>query len=234
MAPSDDDHVLFARMDTLMAARRRWRDPEETISMLARRLHGPAKTLSIALNRVTRQNILRYVNGHRIAAGRASMQKGASETEAMLDAGFLTKFNFNREFRRITGKTPATSVARAMHRAVFAVIASFFAKPFQNHQIPLITLPVGGVAEWSNAPVLKTDVGGSLPWVRIPPPPPLALTKAFSRSGCGRIFPLFSEVMRVGLLTGAVSKRPESVLSGPIFSRPVAFAVLVNFPQPTE
>ena len=30
----------------------------------------------------------------------------------------------------------------------------------------------GGVAEWLNAPVLKTDVGESLPWVRIPPPPP--------------------------------------------------------------
>lgn len=32
--------------------------------------------------------------------------------------------------------------------------------------------PVGGVAEWSIAPVLKTDAGGTLPWVRIPPPPP--------------------------------------------------------------
>ena len=33
----------------------------------------------------------------------------------------------------------------------------------------------GGVAEWLNAPVLKTDVGESLPWVRIPPPPPYFL-----------------------------------------------------------
>ena len=29
------------------------------------------------------------------------------------------------------------------------------------------------MAEWLNAPVLKTDVGESLPWVRIPPPPPI-------------------------------------------------------------
>ena len=36
---------------------------------------------------------------------------------------------------------------------------------------------VGGVAEWLNAPVLKTDVGESLPWVRIPPPPPLIRNK---------------------------------------------------------
>ena len=36
---------------------------------------------------------------------------------------------------------------------------------------------VGGVAEWLNAPVLKTDVGESLPWVRIPPPPPPTFIK---------------------------------------------------------
>ena len=33
---------------------------------------------------------------------------------------------------------------------------------------------VGGVAEWSNAPVLKTDEGESPPRVRIPVPPPSA------------------------------------------------------------
>ena len=31
------------------------------------------------------------------------------------------------------------------------------------------------MAEWSNAPVLKTGVRESVPWVRIPPPPPLFL-----------------------------------------------------------
>jgi hypothetical protein len=37
---------------------------------------------------------------------------------------------------------------------------------------------VGGVAEWSNAPVLKTDEGESPPRVRIPVPPPLAFAAA--------------------------------------------------------
>ena len=32
---------------------------------------------------------------------------------------------------------------------------------------------IGGVAEWLNAPVLKTGKGESLSRVRIPPPPPL-------------------------------------------------------------
>ena len=62
-------------------------------------------------------------------------------------------------------------------------------------------------------------MGGSPPWVRIPPLPPLALAKPFSRSGCGRIFPLFSRVMRVGLLTGPRPERRTRVLSGPIFSK---------------
>ena len=45
--------------------------------------------------------------------------------------------------------------------------------PLITSQKPNNQTSVGGVAEWLNAPVLKTDVGESLPWVRIPPPPPL-------------------------------------------------------------
>ena len=33
----------------------------------------------------------------------------------------------------------------------------------------------GWVAEWFKAPVLKTGVGASPPWVRIPPHPPAAI-----------------------------------------------------------
>ncbi len=62
-------------------------------------------------------------------------------------------------------------------------------------------------------------------------PPPLAPTKAFSRSGCGWIFSLFSRVMRERLSTGLVAGMPESVLSGPIFSGPDDCADLVNFPK---
>ena len=64
--------------------------------------------------------------------------------------------------------------------------------------------------------------------VRIPAPPPLALAKAFSRSGGGRIFSLFSRVMRVRLITGPCAKRPGSGLPGPIFSEPDDFVGLVN------
>jgi len=66
------------------------------------------------------------------------------------------------------------------------------------------------------------------------PAPPLALAKAFSRSGSGRVFSLFSRVMRVGLSTGLCAMKAGSVLSGPVFSRPHDFADLVNFFQHLE
>ena len=64
--------------------------------------------------------------------------------------------------------------------------------------------------------------------MRVPFHPPLTLAKAFSRSGCGRIFPLYSRVMREGLFTGLGARRPEYVLSGQILSVPVDFDDLVN------
>ena len=52
---------------------------------------------------------------------------------------------------------------------------NFLLNPLITSQKPNTHSSVGGVAEWLNAPVLKTDVGESLPWVRIPPPPPYNL-----------------------------------------------------------
>ena len=52
---------------------------------------------------------------------------------------------------------------------------------------------VGGVAEWLNAPVLKTDVGESLPWVRIPPPPPLSPLRTSDSALTGTDFSVLSK-----------------------------------------
>ncbi len=40
-------------------------------------------------------------------------------------------------------------------------------------QFAEVSQSFGGVAERLNAPVLKTGMGESPSWVRIPPPPPL-------------------------------------------------------------
>ena len=52
----------------------------------------------------------------------------------------------------------------------------------------------------------SNGLAGGEGWIRVAFPPPLALAKAFSRSGCGRIFSLFSRVMREGLSTGPCAR----------------------------
>ncbi len=80
--------------------------PDLTLAQLARPLSVPTKRLSVAVNLVTGDNISRYVNAHRIRAACDRLHTGATATEAMLESGFITKSNFNREFRRVTGQTP--------------------------------------------------------------------------------------------------------------------------------
>lgn len=41
--------------------------------------------------------------------------------------------------------------------------------------VPLTYPCIGGVLEWSNRTVSKTVVRATVPWVRIPPPPPFSL-----------------------------------------------------------
>ncbi|NBB98329.1 MAG: helix-turn-helix domain-containing protein [Alphaproteobacteria bacterium] len=106
-----------------MQMRGPWRDPDLSLAQLARRLSVLAKRLSVAVNLVTGDNILRYVNGCRVQAACAALQRGASVTEAMLDTGFLARSNVNREFRRVTGQTPTAWRAglRPFRRSAFAV-----------------------------------------------------------------------------------------------------------------
>ena len=81
---------------------------------------------------------------------------------------------------------------------------------------------LGEVAEWSNALVLKTSEGASLPWVRIPPSPPLTPENPFSVCSRSQIFLLFSKVIAYGLLSAFLAVWVEMVLYPPIFSKAVA------------
>ena len=103
---SEEDTQIIDRLDALMEQGRLYLDPDFTLIRLARRLGLPVKTLSSAINRVSGGNVSRYINARRIKAACAALEQGDSVTEAMLSAGFNTKSNFNREFLRITGKTP--------------------------------------------------------------------------------------------------------------------------------
>jgi AraC-like DNA-binding protein len=105
-AISDQDVQIVQRLDALMAARTPYLDPDLTLVQLSRKLVVPAKQLSGAINRVTGGNVSRYINNARIKTAQDLMTQGKSVTEAMLDSGFNTKSNFNREFLRFAGRNP--------------------------------------------------------------------------------------------------------------------------------
>lgn len=116
IAPSEtdraEDSAILARLDTLLEREQACRDPDLTLFRLGRRLHLPEKRLSLAVNRTTGGNVSRYVNAARIRHACALLDGGASITQAMLDSGFNTKSNFNREFQRILNCAPSQYRAR--------------------------------------------------------------------------------------------------------------------------
>lgn len=104
---TDEDKAIVARLDALMASDQPYLNPDLTLSQLSRKLRVPVKQLSGAINRVTGENVSRYINAARITAAQTALRDGENVTQAMFSAGFNTKSNFNREFLRVTGKSPS-------------------------------------------------------------------------------------------------------------------------------
>jgi len=102
-----EDKETLAAVQTLMETRHIYRDVDLNLDRLARKTGIPARQISTAINRATGKNVSQYVNDHRIAEACSLLTDTAKPvTEIMFDVGFLTKSNFNREFRRVTDRTP--------------------------------------------------------------------------------------------------------------------------------
>jgi AraC-like DNA-binding protein len=109
VAPADieDDAQLMSRLKALLEERELYLDPDLTLARLSKRLGVPAKQLSTTINRATGENVSRYINSYRIGRARERLAAGETVTVAMLESGFNTKSNFNREFLRVVGSTPS-------------------------------------------------------------------------------------------------------------------------------
>jgi AraC-like DNA-binding protein len=108
---SDQDVEIVGKLDALMTTQQLYLNSDLTLSLLSRRLLVPAKQLSSAINRSTGGNVSRYINAARIKAAQDRLLAGESITNAMLSSGFNTKSNFNREFLRVSGKSPSDWLA---------------------------------------------------------------------------------------------------------------------------
>lgn len=101
------DKDTMAAIQSLLEAKRVYRDPDLNLDRLARKAGIPARQISTAINRTTAKNVSQYVNEFRVAEACSLLEKTKRPvTDIMFEVGFQTKSNFNREFRRVTDMTP--------------------------------------------------------------------------------------------------------------------------------
>ncbi|KAA3665958.1 helix-turn-helix domain-containing protein [Pectobacterium carotovorum] len=111
---TDDEHQLAKTLDDFIRTHALYTDPSMTLQRLSRRIGIPLRRLSETINRVHGRNFSQVMNEYRIEeAKRLLSQTDARITDIMLESGFQTKSNFNREFLRLTGMSP--SVWRSQH-----------------------------------------------------------------------------------------------------------------------
>lgn len=104
-----DDRALLQRLVLLMKTKKPYLDANINIARIGRQLNVPARAVSVAVNRCLGQNFSQYINHHRIQeACRLLLETDLPVTDIQFEAGFQTKSNFNREFRRATGVSPST------------------------------------------------------------------------------------------------------------------------------
>lgn len=108
------EKALLSLMDPDVLA-----DEALTITRLARRLRVPARQLSQAINRVHKSSFSDLLNDQRIRLCEQIMHEDSDRSliDIMLDAGYVTKSNFYRQFSKRTGLTPAAYRANLKQEA---------------------------------------------------------------------------------------------------------------------
>ncbi|MEC5318421.1 AraC family transcriptional regulator [Brenneria populi subsp. brevivirga] len=105
---SGEDLELADKLEQFIRANHLYTDANMTLQRLARRMGIPARHISEAINRVYGRNISQVMNRYRLdEVKRLLSQTDSRITDIMLDCGFQTKSNFNREFLKETGMTPS-------------------------------------------------------------------------------------------------------------------------------
>jgi AraC-like DNA-binding protein len=108
MEATAEDRAILARVEAALEDRELYKSEDLSLAKLARRTGLSVRDVSSAINRATGLNVSQFVNNRRVAeACRLLRESERTVTQIMLDVGFSTKSNFNREFRRVTGMSPA-------------------------------------------------------------------------------------------------------------------------------
>jgi AraC-like DNA-binding protein len=104
---SEEDRAIAVALDALMEKNALYRDMELNLVRLARKLGKTTRAVSRAVNRCHGVSVSQYVNVFRVReAQRLLKETDESVVQIALEAGFMTKSNFNREFLRVSGQSP--------------------------------------------------------------------------------------------------------------------------------
>lgn len=104
---TEEDRAIAEALDALMEKHGLYRDMELNLVRLARKLGKTTRAVSRAVNRCHGVSVSQYVNGFRVKeAQRLLRDTEESVVQIALEAGFMTKSNFNREFLRVSGQSP--------------------------------------------------------------------------------------------------------------------------------
>lgn len=107
------DQDILARLEQLFKTEKLHRNDDLGLRRLSRKLGVPDGQVSQAVNRQRHLSVSRFVNGFRIADACIMLAEiDCSVLDILLEAGFATKSNFNREFLRVTGQSPSQWRAR--------------------------------------------------------------------------------------------------------------------------
>lgn len=107
VASSHEQEALYITIEERVRETQIYLNPNLTLNLLARKMGIPARQLSGAINAIRHCNVSQWINSFRIERAQELLRETLLPvTEVMLESGFSTKSNFNREFQRISGLSP--------------------------------------------------------------------------------------------------------------------------------
>ncbi|MEP3279092.1 MAG: helix-turn-helix domain-containing protein [Stappiaceae bacterium] len=117
--PTAEQIDLSARALELLGKSDVLSDDSLTVTRLARRLGVPARKLSQAINCVDGRSFSDLLNDQRVDLCKSIMQGCPDKPllNVMMDAGYLTKSNFYKQFSKRTGRTPAAYRTEMRHQS---------------------------------------------------------------------------------------------------------------------
>ncbi|WP_085338602.1 helix-turn-helix domain-containing protein [Aquidulcibacter paucihalophilus] len=109
-SPERDWQAMGRQFAEVVEAEGFWRDPDLTLTSLARKLGTNKTYVSRALNEGLGKNFSAFINAQRVTAAQALMIEKVQQADLMaiaFEAGFNSKASFNRAFSEFAGMSPS-------------------------------------------------------------------------------------------------------------------------------